>query len=69
LAMMMTLHFQWEELIDIDIAKVSTSRKYSRLMSLTFDASFFFGTRLNREITSAVCGWAFKTCKDLKRML
>jgi len=55
--------------LDIDIGKVSTSRKYSRLRSLTFDASFFFGTRLNREIRSALCGWAFKICAALKRML
>ena len=55
--------------LDIDRAKVSTSRKYSRLRSLTFDASFFSSTRLNRELRSAVCGGAFKICTALKRML
>jgi len=47
---MIMLNFEWKELIDIDIAKLSTSRKCSRLKSLNIAANLFLNTRLNRDI-------------------
>ena len=63
------LHFQWKERLDIDIAKLSTSRNCSRLKSLTLAASLGLNTRLSREIKSSQYGGAFKIWKPLFRTL
>jgi len=57
------------ELIDIDIAKLRTSRKYSSLRTLTVASSLGVNTRLNREITVSQNGGAFKIWKPLMRTL
>jgi hypothetical protein len=63
------LHCQWKKQIDIDKAKLSTSRKWNRLKSLTLSASLDLNTRLNREIRTSVNGGAFKKCIALMRTL
>ena len=63
------LHLQWKERLDIDTAKLSTSRKCSRLKSLTLAASFELNTRFSREIKSSQNGGAFKIWKALMRKL
>jgi len=54
------LHFQWKERIDIDITKLSTSRKYCRLKLLTLVASLGLNMSLNRETKTSENGGAFK---------
>ena len=53
----------------IDIAKLSTSRKCSRLRSLNFAANSDLNTRLNTEIRVSQNGGAFKIWKPLMRTL
>ena len=62
------LHFQWKERIDIDITKLSTSRKCT-LSSLTLPASLDLNTRLARENKTSQNGGAFKICIALRRIL
>jgi len=63
------LHFQWKEPIDIDITKLSTSRKFYRLRSLTLAASLDLNTLLNIEMRVSQYGGAFKMCIALMRAL
>jgi len=63
------VHFQWNERMGIDIAKLSTSRKYSRLRSHNFAANSDLNTRLNTEIRVSQNGGAFKIWKPLMRTL
>jgi len=66
---MIMLHFEWKELIDIDTATLSKSRKCSRLKSLNIAANLGLNTRLNRDIRiSQNCG-SFKICKHLMQTL
>jgi len=53
------------KLINIDIAKLSTSRIYSLLSTLTVAASLGVNALLNREIRVLQNGGAFKIWKPL----
>jgi len=59
------MHLQWMKLINIDIAKLSTSRIYSLLSTLTVAASLGVNALLNREIRVLQNGGAFKIWKPL----
>ena len=56
-------------LLNVLIAKVSASRKFSPLKSLTLSASLDLNRRLNRDIRASVNGGAFKICIALTRTL
>jgi len=55
--------------MDIDTARLSRGRKYSRLKSLTLAASLDWNTRFIIEIKSSQNGGAFKIWKALMRTL
>jgi len=67
--MIMMLHFKWKAPLNIDITKLSTSRKCSLLRSLTLAASLDFSMRLNIAIRTSTNGGAFKMCIALMRTL
>jgi hypothetical protein len=56
-------------LLNVLIAKLSTSKKCNRLKSLTFSASLESNTLLTRDIRASVNGGAFKKCIALMRTL
>ena len=56
-------------LLNVLIVKLSRSRKFNPLRSLTLSASLDFNTRLNRDIRTSVNGGAFRMCIALMRTL
>jgi len=56
-------------LLNVLKAKLSRSRKFNPLKSLTLSASLELNTRLKREITTSVNGGAFRICIALMRTL